>query len=348
MVFYRASFDKKSLKAIAITFLIFLTGCFSFAFSPYKNIAGFLFDAQFYVFFIVFTLLFTTFNFDNIEFEKLFITAILWSLFIFLLDCALLIGSGGGLFFYDVGIYRLSPGLGPSAGSIYLLAALIPMLCFPWEKSNRLRIFICALITIMIVATGTRITMIAMVAMGFYLLWRKGRIGLNKEGFSLGILACLVAYSVMQRLFFGGGTNGLEAVNTNGRLEIWLGLLKAGLDSYISGNGFGASYSYITSTGIGRGIGTQPHNDYIRIFFNTGIIGIGLFLLLSIILWKASGKGHSSPPHNNISIAAQMYLIGLFILMTTDNVIIYHFYIYPCLMTVSYCITKKNRPAQCL
>lgn len=347
LVIFNTPANRSTIKLTAIASVILTVGFLGFLFSPYKSIPAFLFDAQFFSTLILLTLYFSFFKISEIDFEKHFIRAMLLSFAFFILDCGLLVASGGSILFYDLGVYRFSPGLGPSAGSIYLLALIIPMLCFSWPKANKIRIFLCLLIMLMIIATGTRITMIAMMSIVLYFLWKKGHLGLNAMGLVICLLFSLAGYNVLQRLFFEGG-RGLGAINMNGRLEIWSSLLDEGVKSYLIGNGFGAAYSYITSTGVGLGIGVQPHNDYIKIFFNTGVFGLALFILLSATIWRET---NDSMKKSNISpktlLATRMYMIGLLILMLTDNVIIYHFYIYPAILLITYCIATKNRYREC-
>lgn len=344
---FHAPANRNTVKLVIICLLILITGILSFLLSPCKNIPAFLFDSQFFFMFISLALYFSFFSISEVDFEKYFTKAMLLSFVFFVLDCAILVASGGQILFYDLGVYRFSPGLGPSAGSIYLLALIPPMLCFSWRKGNKIRFFLCFMIMIMIIATGTRITMLAMISMVFYFLWKRNLLGFNFAGFTLGLLLAIVAYNVLQRLFFEGGS-GIDAINMNGRMEIWSGLLEEGVRSYLIGNGFGAAHAYIISSGVGRGIGIQPHNDYLKIFFNTGTFGLALFILLSAMIWREIGKHTqkpSAPPR--ILLAARMYMIGLLILMLTDNVIIYHFYTYPAILLITYSITSRSRYREC-
>lgn len=338
---FKAKLNSKSLFSLSTLLFILCWGIFSYSVSNYKNVPAFLVDVQFFVLAIFFMILFSVIDYDYSTLKKYFLTFIGWSLAFFWLDILLVYLPGGTVFPNDLGVLRFSPGLGASAGAIYLYSALVPLFCFRWLRYNNFRLFVCFFLGALILATSTRIAVLAVFFSLLYYMHSKRYFGFNLLSFCFLALTIVAGYIFYQRLFFDGAT-GIDSINTNGRLILWAGLMKGILNSPFFGHGFGSANAYITSSGIGAGIGVQPHNDYLRIFFEFGFIGGSAFIVLLLFLWKKLGSSSITNNYPELSMASRMYMIGLFLFMLTDNVLVYHFYFYPALMLIFYCLVATR------
>jgi O-antigen ligase len=326
-----------------LLFLFFIFGSYSSFISPTFSINTFLISIQFILYFLFFLLLLNNCNVSENTSIRYFQLSI-YSSFIFFCCDSFLFYLSGNLITSDLGQTRLAFSLGPSAGAIYLLAIHIAHLGLPRILPVFMHNFLMILIPVFIILTGTRIAFLALLVTSFY-LHRSEMFKSNKNNFNNFVKICFVIFIIFygsfifyNRLFFADGTFN---INTNGRLQIWLQMLNHAYEKIYFGHGWGASSIYLTSSGLGDGFGIQPHNDYLRILFDTGIIGLLFFSLLIIKVWLAIGRTKSIR-----SKVAKAYLICFLILMVTDNVFIYHFYIYPALFFIALIITHNLRTKQ--
>lgn len=82
---------------------------------------------------------------------------------------------------------------------------------------------------------------------------------------------------------------------------------------------------------------SQPHNDYLKILYNNGILGLLFFtgLIVSLAIFLIKWKSHT-PSEETLRVTSSCYLIALMILMLTDNPLVYHFFLYPAVWPISY------------
>lgn len=109
-----------------------------------------------------------------------------------------------------------------------------------------------------------------------------------------------------------------ENLNTAGRRELWPRLARDCAQTPILGHGAGSSY--VLSLEYSGGAMPQPHNEPLRVFCDTGIVGSVLFWAFFVGLGvRAVRAGPSSP----LSAAALQLLVALTGLGLTDNPIVY-------------------------
>jgi O-antigen ligase len=110
-------------------------------------------------------------------------------------------------------------------------------------------------------------------------------------------------------------------LNTAGRREAWPALVEACSDAPITGHGVGAS-AQISQNLAGGGFG-QPHNDYLRTYCDTGLVGSFLFwgfvLAAGVRCVKLAARGTDRQLH----AAAGLLLLTFLLFALTDNPMVY-------------------------
>ena len=149
----------------------------------------------------------------------------------------------------------------------------------------------------------------------------------------VGILAVLLLLQLSQteafkqRFFFDSDATLTDVLtlspklNTAGRREAWPVLMEACSDAPIAGHGVGASYS-ISRDISGGGFG-QPHNDYIRTYCDTGLLGMigfwGFFLAAGVRSARLAVRG----PDRRLHAAAGLLVLAFALFAVTDNPMVY-------------------------
>ncbi|MDM7491458.1 O-antigen ligase family protein [Rhodococcus sp. CSLK01-03] len=138
---------------------------------------------------------------------------------------------------------------------------------------------------------------------------------------------------------------GGVALNTSGRSVLWEMTIDSWRGAFWTGHGPGSASAMITAQF--RNI-SHPHNEYLRILHDLGMVGLLLFAvgMLALIMWtwrRAVRLGH--PIHK----AATLALIGIAAVSVTDNVLVYPFVMLPTAILVgasmSYPLTSTSTPA---
>jgi O-antigen ligase len=149
----------------------------------------------------------------------------------------------------------------------------------------------------------------------------------------VGILAVLLLLQLSQteafqkRFFFDSDATLTDALtlspklNTAGRREAWPELMEACSDAPITGHGVGASY--LISIDISGGGFGQPHNDYIRTYCDTGLLGAigfwGFFLAAGVRSARLAVRGTDRRLH----AAAGLLVLAFALFALTDNPMVY-------------------------
>jgi O-antigen ligase len=152
-------------------------------------------------------------------------------------------------------------------------------------------------------------------------------------GIALAALVVFAKFSAINARFTQGDVKtvaGTVSINTSGRDKYWATTWDSFKTSPIVGHGAGSADELITEV-YGPQIG-HPHNDYLRILNDYGIIGFVLWIVgyLGLIVrcgksWMRSSGGEESRLH----AAATLALIAVALTMITDNVVIYVFVMAP-------------------
>lgn len=161
----------------------------------------------------------------------------------------------------------------------------------------------------------------------------------------LAVLALSTTDAFKERFFFDDDATLRDVVtlseqlNTAGRRELWPPLLRACSASPIAGNGVGIG-SDLSEQLTGE-ILSHPHNEFIRVYCDTGLIGTALFwgffvmagvrnyqALRTLHAASAPARGRSTvraadPDTTNLHMAALQSIGALLALSLTDNPLVY-------------------------
>lgn len=137
----------------------------------------------------------------------------------------------------------------------------------------------------------------------------------------------LFEYAPVRDRFLGGDAAllvGGVQINTSGRVTLWSTTFQSAMDSPFLGNGAGSSAVLLS----GMFNSSHPHNDYLRVFHDFGMVGFVVFAAgLSWLLWRTwrAARRTDLPVHWTAFIAlATAATLGL-----TDNVFVYSFVMMP-------------------
>jgi O-antigen ligase len=150
-----------------------------------------------------------------------------------------------------------------------------------------------------------------------------------------GVLLALGLYSTpLADRFFTGDTSievGDMRINASGRLNIWPHVMASARESPVIGKGLGSSHVAVTAA---VPTATHPHNDYLRIGHDLGLVGFLLFcaalvtwLVAFIVRWRQAVNVDTDGAR--LQLAALLGLVGLATTMMTDNAAVYSFFMGP-------------------
>ena len=116
-------------------------------------------------------------------------------------------------------------------------------------------------------------------------------------------------------------------LNTSGRINLWMTLLDSITQKPYIGHGIGSSEVVILKYFNGL---SHPHNDYLRLFHDLGLIGFLVFIS-QILIWIKFLKNTKqyNMYDNIIRYSSLLLLIGIGLMMFTDNPITYPFIMIP-------------------
>lgn len=153
----------------------------------------------------------------------------------------------------------------------------------------------------------------------------------GRAGMALASLVLIVGISqtatFRDRFFFNseaGLTDVLtlsENLNTSGRRELWPDLVEDCGRVAMFGHGIGASYTL--SSEYSRGQMPQPHNEPLRVYCDTGIVGSVLFWWFFVGLAARTVIALRRGAGSTLTGAAGQLVLTLVLIGATDNPIVY-------------------------
>ena len=154
-------------------------------------------------------------------------------------------------------------------------------------------------------------------------------------GLALVVISLAIRYvpPIHKRFFTGDVRNvGGVTINVEGRTKFWGTTWRSYETSPVYGHGIGSADVLISRT-YGAAA-AHPHNDYLRLANDLGIIGVALWIVgfgglivYTFRLWARSNLG--SDPDKRFSATACIGLSAVAVAMVTDNVMTYLFVMAP-------------------
>lgn len=209
----------------------------------------------------------------------------------------------------------------PNSYAIYL--GMLLLLCIPMFMDSRIYwkkgiyAILCGAIVMSLILTYARAPWLAfLVSLGILAVVRYRRLLVFVP--LVVILLLIFVPSILARfeeaMGFSQGQGSLFF-----RVEMWRYLLPKFTASPISGNGLG-SFAFYAETGMGRYY--LPHNDYMRLLVDTGIIGLASYLAALVGLAKGAIRSYLLLKDEQLRVLALVFvtvLVAYFLGSITEN-----------------------------
>jgi len=223
------------------------------------------------------------------------------------------------------------------------LFSLVPLAwCLAdWRSGRRRSFWIAVAILFLILVSLARTALV--VGMGAFVLAHirpRMRASWIKAA-ALSIVALVILsvavlhYEPLRDRFFGYDASwsiGGIAINVMGRGKMWAATWASFLESPWFGKGPGSSAQAVSSAVPSM---SHPHNDYLRLLHDYGIIGLTLWLIAGVIVLQHVWTGWSRCIMAGAIAMARVYqaaflsLVAVLVTMITDNTLAYMFVMYP-------------------
>lgn len=140
---------------------------------------------------------------------------------------------------------------------------------------------------------------------------------------TIGLVVLAAALATVAQVSILARFSGQDISSLNGRTYLWQALLTRFNPWQIQGNGLGASTTLLTRLSLGTGgitgnglIATAPSNLYIGTLYDTGAVGLGLFLATLVVLgcMLFTGVRRATGEHRLLFVMAMLALINALIL----------------------------------
>lgn len=195
-----------------------------------------------------------------------------------------------------------------------LLYILLGCVLYMWEMAKgtgrrSALLAVASLLVIGVVLSASRAAVLAMLVIFVLYVVEFRRVRAAFAGaFILALAALLAPEPVQDRLLQGLDSDGVEDASasagfqdrvTSGRLYIWSRLAPEILDSPIVGRGLGSS-QWSEFARSGEYFATHPHNLYLAVLMDTGIVGAVIMFLFYRYIWRSFrmlGRDDRLAPH---------------------------------------------------
>ncbi|MDI3340502.1 MAG: O-antigen ligase family protein [Sphaerobacter sp.] len=235
-------------------------------------------------------------------------------------------------------------GIGPRG---YAAFALLPLAWYlvGWRHGSRATLLAAAVILALIAISLSRTALVVaafLVALAqFSPSTPRGWIRLAALGLvvAVALYAAVVHIEPLRARFFDGDVSlsvGGLRINAMGRTKVWAATLAAARQSPWIGYGAGSASALADRVIPGLG---HPHNDYLRLFHDFGVVGLGLWLLGYALLlrgaWRAWRRAERAGDATaRMHQTAVLALVAVALGMVTDNLLVYAFIMAPLAIVV--------------
>jgi O-antigen ligase len=140
-------------------------------------------------------------------------------------------------------------------------------------------------------------------------------------------LAAVFLYAPLHHRFFGGDKHVVAGISLNvtGRDALWSANWAWFKERPVMG--WGAGSSDTMTSALPGGFSGHPHNDYLRLLVDFGVIGLVFWLVGYLTLLRITWRAWRRPepragPENRVYAAAFLALVGIAMTMMVDNPLI--------------------------
>ena len=224
------------------------------------------------------------------------------------------------------GLPGLQASVRPIAISLAVMFVVATINAPSWRRTMLIGVSVVAIAAL----TGSRMSsavltvlLLCSPSLAVSLLWRV----------AVAVVAVLLLLQLSQteafktRFFFDSDATLIDALtlspklNTAGRREAWPALIEACSDAPVTGHGVGSS-AEIGENLPGGGFG-QPHNDYLRTYCDTGLLGTILFWGFFLAAGIRSAMLAVRATDRRLHAAAGLLILAFFLFALTDNPMVY-------------------------
>jgi O-antigen ligase len=244
-----------------------------------------------------------------------------------------LVPIGGGVALWKLGLIdggEEMGALGISPRVMALTLCLIGAVCVTaWPSKKLLPLVGWGLCLLLTFVTGSRMATAALLTVPIlHPLYRSRTLRLGMIAGVLVLAVVLFHTKVFQERFFYSGSGTLTDLFEGnflgfGRFVAWPTILEDAWRKPILGSGVGTVFTYVPTVWDDM---THAHNDYLRIGYELGLVGLAIFLPL--VVWQLASLKRLLPTTTGpVRCAAAAGMIGLLLFLitaVTDNPLIYN------------------------
>jgi len=224
-------------------------------------------------------------------------------------------------------------GWGVGGAGLAMTTALLGVLFVVEGVIGKTRSFLwwlamVAIPTVMVTRTGIVVSMLVLPLAAAPMKWCWRLVLICVGGVLL--LGAFMLPKVQEKMFFSGHGELADLrwdnpdLNTHARRAMWDAMLADIVKRPWFGYGPGAEYAWMEKMDYG-GL-THPHNDWLRLLYDYGIIGVATFLFCASVqiyhLFRIA-RGAVSVEVRILAYAGVTSFVALFLFMITDNIINY-------------------------
>lgn len=269
-----------------------------------------------------------------------------------------------------IGIVQYIPGYGPKGpfeprGMCAFLLVCLSLGLATWKYGRnkidrKIGAFSSVLSVLIIIFTLSR-SAIAVSLLLLSISWiDRGRFWRNARRLTMvGAIVVMVFSTVPElrsRLLFSGESplsEGLSVsdINTEGRTVFWAVTFAHAIERPIVGWGTGSARQLVASTFPGgRWTEYYPHNEYLEVFHDLGLIGLVLMLSAWLgLLWRYGKAWHSSDGRGDLGqarwdLAVFLALLVILLDIITNNDLHYAFVTGPAFLMLGLCEYQRKVP----
>lgn len=229
-----------------------------------------------------------------------------------------------------IGISRLvNPGQSSHAAQLMTLTAIACIFAAKYTRGNWKAGVIWVILAALATVSLSRMAALATILTLPFTLAEMSRRRRALFAVIIGAVAW-VAFSsdaFQQRFFFSGHGSLADLdlantdLNTSGRGAVWAHLLDLVDDRPIFGYGLGTALDEVNA--ISFGVISHPHNDYIRLVYETGYLGVIVFCGCCIVQTWHAYKTYAIRRRNLFLLTGASCFVPFALYMSSDNILLY-------------------------